>query len=188
MTKYKGKPKLIPKEMQELFKTDDFVFACDMCDLFGPWVPSELIHKILEGIVPMPGRFLFLTKNPARYLEFLTTLQKTNCLLGVTLETNRDTSAYSKALSPVERWEFFYDLEYSPKFVAVEPIMDFDLNIFPDWLFNITGLESVAVGYDNYDNYLPEPPLAKTMQLIDRLEKAGITVYRKTLREAWNLG
>jgi hypothetical protein len=45
---------------------------------------------------------------------------------------------------------------------------------------------AVAIGYDNYDNKLPEPSLTKTLQLIDSLEKAGITVYRKTLREAWN--
>jgi len=45
---------------------------------------------------------------------------------------------------------------------------------------------AVAVGYDNYNNHLPEPPLEKTMQLIERLEKAGITVFRKTLRERWN--
>jgi hypothetical protein len=44
----------------------------------------------------------------------------------------------------------------------------------------------MAVGYDNYNNRLPEPTLSKTMQLIDCLEKTGITVYRKTLREAWN--
>jgi hypothetical protein len=35
-------------------------------------------------------------------------------------------------------------------------------------------------------NKLPEPSLSKTMQLINRFEKADITIYRKTLREPWN--
>jgi len=186
LLKYTRYPYLVYRELQKTFHEGEFVFVEDMADLFGPWVSSVKIRKVLEKTLWSPARFLFLTKNPARYLEFLPILQKTNCLLGATLETNRDTSAYSKALPPVERWDSFFELEYSPKFVAVEPIMDFDLNIFADWIVNITGLESVAIGYDNYDNKLPEPPLAKTMQLIDRLEKAGITVYRKTLREAWN--
>ena len=42
---------------------------------------------------------------------------------------------------------------------------------------------AVAIGYDNYNNGFPEPPLSKTMQLIDELESLGIKVYRKTLRE-----
>jgi len=67
----------------------------------------------------------------------------------------------------------------------VEPIQDFNLDYFTERIIEIKPW-AVAIGYDNYDNKLPEPSMAKTMQLIDRLEKAGITVYRKTLREAWN--
>ena len=185
MRKYQGEPKLT-ESLVKWFKSDDFVFVCDMLDLFGPWVSTEDIGLVLGRIVESPAKFLFLTKNPARYTEFLSTLQKINGVLGVTLETNRETEQVSKALNPAERWLDFKDLEYSPKFVAIEPIMDFDLESFSDELFNITNLESVAIGYDNYGNRLSEPPLEKTMQLIDRLEKAGITVYRKTLRERWN--
>lgn len=186
MAKYQGEPRLIEKELLRQFKPGEFVFVCDMLDLFGPWVPWEFINSILEKLRHSPGRFLFLTKNPGRYVEFLAPLQHIDGLFGVTLETNRSTDQYSRALEPVERWESFFELECGPKFVSIEPIMDFDLDIFADWIFNISSLESVAIGYDNYDNKLPEPSLAKTMQLIERLEKAGITVYRKTLREAWN--
>jgi hypothetical protein len=70
-------------------------------------------------------------------------------------------------------------------FISIEPIMEFDYEPFVSKLLKMHPW-AVAVGYDNYDNKLPEPLLAKTMQLIDRLEKAGIRVYRKTLREAWN--
>jgi len=44
--------------------------------------------------------------------------------------------------------------------------------------------EFVAVGYDNYNNHLPEPPLEITENLIHGLEAYEIKVYRKTLREA----
>jgi protein gp37 len=189
MGKYKGESRLDERAYLNLYRftSTDVVFVCDMCDLFGPWVSSELIRKVLERIKQVRSQttWLFLTKNPARYVEFLSTLQHIDCILGVTLETDRSTERFSRALKPIERWSSFYELEYSPKFVAIEPIMDFDLDLFSDWLFNITNLESVAVGYDNYNNHLPEPSLDKTMQLIEQLEKARIKVYRKTLREAW---
>jgi hypothetical protein len=43
----------------------------------------------------------------------------------------------------------------------------------------------IAVGYDNYKNYLPEPSLKRTQDLISKLRKAGIAVYEKTIRKAW---
>ena len=46
--------------------------------------------------------------------------------------------------------------------------------------------QGVAVGYDNYNNLLPEPREAETEEFIRQLEDAGITVYRKTIREAWD--
>jgi len=70
-------------------------------------------------------------------------------------------------------------------FISIEPILDFNYEPFVAELLKIRPW-AVAVGMDNYGNRLPEPALAKTMQLIERLEKAGIKVYRKTLREKWN--
>jgi hypothetical protein len=59
--------------------------------------------------------------------------------------------------------------------------MDFDLGILDKWLKDINPAV-VYVGYDNYNNKLPEPSLAKTLQLIAELEKFT-RVRRKTLRE-----
>jgi hypothetical protein len=41
------------------------------------------------------------------------------------------------------------------------------------------------VGYDNYGNGLPEPPLQKAVSLIRFLEARGTEVRTKTLRLAW---
>jgi hypothetical protein len=65
--------------------------------------------------------------------------------------------------------------------VSVEPIMDFDLEILVQWISDIKPI-LVHVGYDNYNNNLPEPSLSKTMQLIDILRKFTI-VKILTLRE-----
>ena len=44
----------------------------------------------------------------------------------------------------------------------------------------------MAVGYDNYDNHLPEHSLERTEILIKELEAQGVKIYRKTIREAWD--
>ena len=46
------------------------VFVCSMADLFGEWVPDEWIKKVFDACKAAEGhRYLFLTKNPVRYLE-----------------------------------------------------------------------------------------------------------------------
>ena len=44
------------------------IFVCSMADLFGSWVPDEWIIDVLNACREAPQhRYLFLTKNPARY-------------------------------------------------------------------------------------------------------------------------
>lgn len=46
------------------------IFVCSMSDLFGAWVPDEWIEAVFEACEKAPQhRYLFLTKNPARYEE-----------------------------------------------------------------------------------------------------------------------
>lgn len=51
-------------------KEPQTVFVCSMADLFGRWVPTSWIVEVLDTCRKAPQhRYLFLTKNPARYLE-----------------------------------------------------------------------------------------------------------------------
>ncbi len=46
------------------------IFVCSMADLFGAWVPDEWIMAVfLSTGRAMQHNYLFLTKNPARYME-----------------------------------------------------------------------------------------------------------------------
>lgn len=46
------------------------IFVCSMADLFGEWVPDEWIEKVFDACKAAAGhRYLFLTKNPARYIK-----------------------------------------------------------------------------------------------------------------------
>jgi len=173
------RPKLIEKELSRIFHKK-YVFAVDIGDLFGDWVPSEWILKVIETIKNSPSSyFLFLTKNPKRYMEFLD-LYPENVVLGATIETNRDYPV-SKAPATVERYGFMKKLPFKNRIISIEPIMDFDLETFVNWVKEINPV-MVHIGYDNYNNNLPEPSLSKTYQLIDLL-RAFTRVKTLTLRE-----
>jgi DNA repair photolyase len=172
--------KLIESELDKRFR-NRFVGVSMMGDLFGSWVPSEWILKVIEATRnSQSSDFLMLTKNPYRFKEFAS-LCRDNILLGATIETNRVFN-FTKAPSATERAKAMIDLSYPRKFVSIEPIMDFDLDAFTVLLENIAP-ELVAVGYDNYHNCLPEPSLSKTLQFIERLNEFT-EVRRRTLREA----
>jgi protein gp37 len=174
------KPKLVEKELNRKFHKK-YVFAVDMGDLFGDWVPSEWILKVIEAIKNSPSSyFLFLTKNPKRYMEFLNVYPE-NVVLGATIETNRNYPV-SKVPSTTERYNFMKELSFKNKIVSIEPIMDFDLETFAEWVRNINPV-MVHVGYDNYNNKLPEPTLFKTKQLIGTLG-SFTRVKTLTLRES----
>ena len=212
MRKYQGEPRIVESELLRRFEVDDFVFVCDMCDLFAESVPEKMILRIL-GVIEnnSQARFLLMTKNPSRYDQFVKHWQiPSNAVLGVTVETNRSHfcennprisySDISEACPPKTRLLAMENLLLGQLinkgfvrhfFISIEPILDFNLDgptprdNFAEYIIELQPW-AVAVGYDNYNNHLPEPPLEKTMQLIERLEKNGITVFRKTLRERWN--
>ena len=182
--KYKAgfAPKLAENDLCKRFR-NQFVFVSDMGDLFGEWVPKEWILRVIEATRNSPSSdFLFLTKNPSRYEEFVHLCQK-NIVLGATIETNRSYD-FSKAPPVAERAKAMIDLKYGRKFISIEPIMDFDLEIFAGWIKEIAPIRA-AVGYDNWSNCLPEPSLSKTLKLIKRLEEFTC-VNRRTLRQAYS--
>jgi protein gp37 len=54
----------------QYIKKPQNVFVCSMADLFGEWVPDEWIQAVFEACEKAPQhRYLFLTKNPKRYIE-----------------------------------------------------------------------------------------------------------------------
>ena len=170
MVKYQGEARLFPQEFRKVFYEGDFVFVCDMRDLFEPSVPTAMIQKVLDFIEKSPATFLLLTKKPRRYLEFHI---PANCVCGATIETDlgfRDDRFYSMT-----------QLEHPRKMIAIEPIMQFS----PYFIQHLLPIqpEFVAIGYDNYGCGLDEPSLAITEILILGLEAYGIKVYRKSIRE-----
>lgn len=176
-TKYQGPAKLYEKELSRVFQHQDFVFVCDMTDLFGDWVPSELIQQVLDYIENSPAQFLLLTKNPARYLEF--DLPK-NCVAGATIETDYPLEV-SNAPAPLMRLEAMRRLKHR-KMISIEPVMIHSEQF--RYMIAGAGPEFIVIGFDNYNNNLQEPFLGEVTDLIELVEEFGIKVYKKTLRES----
>ena len=86
------------------------IFVCSMSDLFGNWVRSEWITKILHIAAICPRHeFMFLTKNPDRYQEFAF---PSNCWLGRTI------TAPPHPLADVARID-----KPNKTFISVEPLL-----------------------------------------------------------------
>lgn len=184
------KPCLNQKELSVRFDKDDLIFVSDMGDMFADFTPESWIKKVLNYVRQFPDTdFLFMTKNPRRYLDLLPSIPK-NAILGATIETNIDeivlTDKVSKAPLPSVRFEAMKELDWDRKLVSIEPILDFDLDIFAEWMEDINPIV-VYVGYDNYEHKLREPTLKETIELLKKLPETSL-IIRKTIRPAWYEG
>jgi DNA repair photolyase len=180
-------PRFNANELKRSFKPGTLVFCCDMSDIFSPGVRDEWVYKALEHIAKYPKTmFLLLTKNPERYKDFISVMPR-NVILGATIETDNDELylqyRISQAPLPSQRIKAMKQLRWNLKMVSIEPILDFT-DRFVDAIVSINPI-LIYIGYDNYNNRLPEPPQRKTLSLIRELQKRGLIVRKKTIRPAW---
>jgi len=181
---YRYEPHFHPERLDwrlPLTKGDEFIWACSAGDI--TFAKPEWIEAILEKIREMPTRtFLMQTKDPACYTQYDL---PDNLLIDITLETNRDEGYkdISKAPLPSIRYHDYLEIDHPHKLVTVEPILDFDSDIFLDWIRDIEPIR-VYIGYDSKKNRLPEPELDKTKVLISSLDEF-VKIKTKFLRSAW---
>lgn len=87
------------------------VFVCSMADLFGEWVPNEWIEQVFAACEAAPQHnYLFLTKNPKRYLSLALAGKlpaSSNMWFGSTVTTSKNA--------------FFSSGKYKT-FLSVEPL------------------------------------------------------------------
>jgi len=172
---YNYEPHYHPERLKKIPKAD-LVFCCGNGDIsFATFLQQG---DILQAIgLKTNQTFLLQTKNPRCLRDWRI---PSNVIVGTTIETNRDTKHISKAPSTDMR-KFWLDKLNCRKAVTIEPILDFDLEILKQWIWEINP-EIVWIGYDNHNCGLVEPELDKTKKLIKKLEKFT-DVRLKTIRE-----
>jgi len=140
------------------------VFVCSMADPFGDWVPEKWIRKVLHTVSKNPQwNYLFLTKNPKRYLEFEF---PEHAWLGATADTQ---ARMDKAI------EAFSHIDHPIKFVSCEPLMEeVSLGDNPpiNWLI---------IGGRSKNTRLPakQPKWQWVEKLLFEARRANIPVYFK---------
>jgi protein gp37 len=147
------------------------IFTCSMADLFGRWVPTEWIEKVLKTVSDNPQwNFLFLTKFPKRMSEFEI---PDNAWLGTTVDlqarVNNAEKAFEKVKAPI-KW-----LSIEP---MCEPLKFNNLKLF-DWI--VIGGASKSKATDGTPE-TPDwnPPIEWLVSLHRQARDAGCKIYYKT--------
>lgn len=134
---YNFEPTFFPFRLQEPERKTkpQNIFVCSMADLFGEWVPEEWIQEVFDACEKADRhRYLFLTKNPARYCELANAgklPQRDNFWYGSTLDS-------MKAVRYPGRFR-------DNTFVSIEPLterMDVGLGSFGGDQWIIIGAET----------------------------------------------
>ena len=166
----------------------EIVFVCGNADI--SFCPPDFTRKIIEAVkshLPRARKkktFFFQSKKPSYFRQFLKEFPPEVILL-TTLETNRDQGyrQISEAPLPSVRYRQFKSLAYPRKVVTIEPVMDFDLTTFVQWIVDLHP-EYVFLGFNSKPESveLPEPSAEKVQKFMEKLTVAGIKIKGKTLR------
>jgi len=178
--RYSGKPYLIEKEFKKSLGKGKTIFIQDCGDLFANVIPSEWIIRVFEHCKKFDNTYLFQTKNPERFHEFIHEFPE-KIILGTTIETNRN---YDVSKAPRRKLRMF-DMKNLPegirKMVSIEPIMRFDLDLFVRWMRMISP-EFISIGADSKNNGLVEPSKEKLIALMTKLMEFTIVKPKSNLK------
>jgi hypothetical protein len=182
---YNYEPHCHPDRLTDI-PSAEIVFVAGNADI--AFCPPDFVHKILDAIENhnsrCPGKTYYLqSKQPTCFQPFLQRLPP-NVILVTTLETNRDDGyeLISKAPPPSVRYAQFLGLPYPRKVITVEPVMDFDVDVFPQWIIDAPP-EYVWLGVNSRPHavQLPEPTQQQLTKLEQILVGAGIEIKHKTM-------
>ena len=131
-------------EEPQHWKKPRTIFVCSMADLFGDWVPDEWIKAVFDACVAAPQhRYLFLTKNPTRYMDLI----KNHRTPFEELYLPYGDNFWFGSTATTKKAPFWYsNFPLRKTFISIEPIMEPFTNLghgtdcFADWV--IVGAET----------------------------------------------
>lgn len=169
----------------------NYIFVGSSTDMWADNIPDEWIAKVLGYCSAFNSKYLFQTKNPKRFNNFMGYMPKYS-VLACTIETNYGADygfEFSKAPPVFERLSMMSSIQY-PKMISIEPILDFDLKEMVSWIQTIKP-DFVSIGADSKHHNLPEPTPDKVEQLIIALDSITRVVIKdnlKRLRQGYPIG
>jgi len=164
----------------------NFIFVGSSTDAWSSDVPSEWITKMLDYCNQFDNRYLFQSKDPARFLDFIDHPVYKKAVFCTTIESNYHYTDISGAPPPSERAEAMEKLaDFGfETYVTVEPVMEFEFYEMVDLILQCKP-KQVNIGRNtNHDVELLEPIAQKVRTLAEVLRGYGIKVeIKKNIRE-----
>lgn len=120
------------------------IFVCSMADLFGEWVPDKWIETVFEACgKASQHRYLFLTKNPQRYLK----LVKQGKLSLLNTNPNMWFGTSLTQITDIKRvLDTFQFINCGINtFISIEPLLG-DISPYEDWDDLIMHVDWVIIG------------------------------------------
>jgi hypothetical protein len=166
------------KELKAKLGNGNFIFVGSSNDMFALDVPKEWIQSTIVHCNNFDNQYLFQTKNPGRLVEFELPQNSVVC---TTIETNRFyPEVMNNSPMPTLRAAAMSRINI-PKYVTIEPIMDFDLVELVELVKSCNPIQ-VNIGADSGNHKLPEPSKEKVLLLIDKLEGFTMVKQKKNLK------
>ena len=159
-------------EEPQLKKQPQNIFVCSMSDLFGDWVPYEWLEKVFDVCNGAPQhRYLFLTKNPSRYVE----LAKNGLL------PSGDNYWYGST-TPTQGGQYWYPASHKT-FRSIEPI----LNKFDRFTVPIRYADWVIIGAETGNRKGKVIPKYEWIEnIVENCRWTGTPVFmKKSLASIW---
>ncbi len=176
--RYQGPIRLIEKEFKIGYGSGKTIFIEHKNDICGPGVTIPLVDRILNHCSKWPDNtYVFQSKNPGGFVDFLSGVPG-GSIIGATIETNRDTATVSDAPQTEDRYVAMRELDWPRKFITIEPVMDFDVDVLARWISDINP-EFLNLGADSKRHDLPEPSRDKIDELVEALASYGIELREK---------
>lgn len=144
-------------------KKPSTIFVGSSGDMFGDWIEAQYIQKVIDVTKKyIQHNYLFLTKNPKRYYDFVFPM---NCWLGTTVDTN-DRFNKVKELN-------FPSTLHNKYFISFEPLLE-----EPNFKLVDVPVEWIIIGADSNQG-AARPPLRWAKNLIDQAYGLGVAVWVK---------
>lgn len=174
--------RLDDKAMKADLGTGNFIFVGSGTDVFAESVSSEWVTKVLDYCNKFNNKYLFQSKNPERFKEFIKHPVFKKSVICTTIESNRlyaDCKAPSveERVSAIEVIKSEMDID---AYVTIEPIMDFDLKEMVELIKRCSPTQ-VNIGADSKRTALTEPTREKASELIVELKKFTTVNEKKNL-------
>lgn len=146
------------------------IFVCSMADLFGEWVPDSWIEEVFKVCEKDPQHnYLFLTKNPQRYVE----------LAEKGILRRLDNMWYGSTVTAME--EYFSSEKTYNTFLSIEPMLS---SVSPS---TIEGVKWIIMGAETgrrKDKVIPEKWWIE--RIVEDCKRRNIPVFMKSsLADIW---